>query len=223
MFFFIALGFPFLGGETKFLSASYVQTFRTTGLESLYQLADRAGLLLVVAVVAVEHPDEGPLRPFVIFGITGTDLTAPIVAETDLFQLLPITGYIILCRDLRMLSGLDGVLLRGQSVSVVTHRVQYVKTLQTFETRINIRSYITERVANVQSRTGRIGEHVQYIVFRLIRVLFDFINLFGNPVVVPLLLNLSEIVLHDRLSFLYRFLFKATKLVNLFILYELFT
>ncbi|KDS69224.1 hypothetical protein M092_3404 [Parabacteroides distasonis str. 3776 D15 iv] len=39
----------------------------------------------------------------------------------------------------------------------------------------------------------------------------------------PLLLNLSEIVLHDRLSFLYRFLFKATKLVNLFILYELFT
>ena len=135
----------------QFFAASNIQTFRSGLFESGNQFADRTCLLFIVAVVAVEHPDECPLRPFIIFRITSTDFAAPVIAETYFVHLFPITGDVFLCRYFRMLSGLDGILFCRQPISIVAHRVQDVKSLQTFIAGINIRSNITERVAYMQS------------------------------------------------------------------------
>ena len=96
---------------------------------------------------AVEHLDECPLRPFIIFGIASTDLAVPVVTETYFVHLFPITGDVFLCRHFRMLSGLDSILFCRQSVGIVAHRMQNVEALQAFVTGINIRSDITEWVA----------------------------------------------------------------------------
>ena len=147
LFFFIVFGFPFTGSEMQFFAASYIQTFRSGLFESGNQFADGTCLLFIVAVIAVEHLDECPLRPFIIFGIASTDLAVPVVTETYFVHLFPITGDVFLCRHFRMLSGLDSILFCRQSVGIVAHRMQNIETLQAFVTGINIRSDITEWVA----------------------------------------------------------------------------
>ena len=131
----------------QFFAASYIQTFRSGLFESGNQFADGTCLLFIVAVIAVEHLDECPLRPFIIFGIASTDLAVPVVTETYFVHLFPITGDVFLCRYFRMLSGLDSILFCRQSVGIVAHRMQDIETLQAFVTGINIRSDITEWMA----------------------------------------------------------------------------
>ena len=143
LFLLLAHCFPLVGCEAQLLRASHVQTFRTIGLESLHQLTDGASLLQVVAIVAVEHLLESPLGPFVITRVTRTHLAAPVEAETNLLQLLTVTGDVVLRRDLGMLSGLDRILLSGQSVGVISHRMQHVETLQTLVSGVNIGSNVS--------------------------------------------------------------------------------
>ena len=57
-----------------------------------------------------------------------------------------LTVDVILRGDFRMLSGLDGILFGGQSVRVVTHRMEHVEALQSLVSCINIRSDVSERM-----------------------------------------------------------------------------
>ena len=139
---FFVLGLPLVGRERKLFAASGVQPFGTSRLKSLYQLFDRASLLLVVVVVAVEHLNKSPLRPFVILGIAGAYLAAPIVAKTYLVQLLAIAVDILFGRNGRVLTGLYGILFGRKSVSIVTHGVKHVKSFQTLVTGIDVGSDI---------------------------------------------------------------------------------
>ena len=75
---FFAFGVPLFGGEVQFLTACGVQSFISVYGESIYQFLDGAGLLLVVAIVAVEHLLESPLCPVVIFRVAGADFAAPV-------------------------------------------------------------------------------------------------------------------------------------------------
>ena len=51
--------------------------------------------------------------------------------------------------DGRMLSGLDGILFCRQTVSVISHWVEYIEALQSFVTGVNIRSNVSQRMTYV--------------------------------------------------------------------------
>ena len=95
-----------------------------------------------------------------------------------------------------MLSRLYGVLFGGQPVSVVTHRVQHVETFEAFEAGVDIRSDISEGVSYVQSGTRRIGKHIQHIEFGFLTVFRNPIGVVIFPILLPFLLDFSEIVVH---------------------------
>ena len=99
-------------------------------------------------------------------------------------------------------SGLDGILLGRESVSIKTHRVQYIEALQAFKTGKNIGSDIPQRVADMQTRARRIRKHVKYIVFRLVRDIGGFEGFIFPPVLLPLFFDLPEIVIHIMLRML---------------------
>ena len=85
---------------------------------------------------------EGPLCPFIERRVTGPHFPTPVVAETDFLELRDIAVDVLKRRLLGMLARLDSVLLGRQTVTVKTHRVKDVKTLQAFVTAVNIASNI---------------------------------------------------------------------------------
>jgi len=111
LFFRFAHRLPLLGCERKLMGTGCIHALRAVLLKRSYQLRDRAGLLTSVVVIAVEHLQKCPLRPFVIFGITRAHLTTPIETEADLVELLPVTVDVLLGGYSRMLTGLNRILL----------------------------------------------------------------------------------------------------------------
>ena len=102
------------------------------------KFADGTCFLQRRIVIGVEHLQERPLRPFVELRIAGAHLTAPVIAETDFAQLLDVSFDILVGRHLRVLTGLDGILFRRQTVGVKTHRVQNIEALLTFVAAVDI-------------------------------------------------------------------------------------
>ncbi len=87
----------------------------------------------------------------VILRVAGTNFTVPIEAEANLVELLAVAVDVSHGSNLWVLTGLDSILLCRQSVSIVTHRVQYVKSVQTLVACIDIASDITKWVTYVQT------------------------------------------------------------------------
>ena len=87
----------------------------------------------------------------VILRVAGANLTVPIEAEANLVELLAVAVDVGYGSNLWVLTGLDSILLCRQSVSIVTHRVQYVKSVQTLVACIDIASDITKWVTYVQT------------------------------------------------------------------------
>ena len=103
-----------------------------------------------------------------------------------------------------MLSCLYGILLGRQSVGIVAHRVQHVEALQSLVACVYVAGNISERMANVQSCSRWIREHVEHVEFLLVLVLCHTIGLVLHPSFLPFLLNVSEIVFH---LYLYLFIY----------------
>ena len=76
----------------------------------------------------------------VILRVAGTNLAVPVEREADFVELLTITVDVGYGSYLWVLTGLDSILFCRQSVSIVTHRVQYVKSVQTLVACIDIAS-----------------------------------------------------------------------------------
>ena len=75
--------------------------------------------------------------------------------------------------------------------------IQYIETLQSFVAGVNIRSNISQRMTYMQSRTGGVGEHVQYIEFFLRFVFRHLVGFVFHPPFLPFLFNFPEIVFHS--------------------------
>ena len=163
LLFLFTLGIPFFGCEMKFFTTSYVETFCTLLSKTFFKFADRHCLLACVAIEVTEHLLESPLCPVVINRFASAYFTIPIKTETNLIQLFAIAVDVGFGSYSRMLTCLDGILFSRKSICIVTHRIQYIKSLQTLVTGINIAGNITERVTYVQSRTRRVREHIQYV------------------------------------------------------------
>ena len=87
----------------------------------------------------------------VILRVAGTNLTVPIEAEANLVELLAVAVDVCHGSNLWVLTSLDSILLCRQTVSIVTHRVQYIKSVQTLVACIDIASDITKWVTYVQT------------------------------------------------------------------------
>ena len=87
----------------------------------------------------------------VILRVAGTNLAVPIEAEANLVELLTVAVDVGYGSNLWVLTGLDSILLSRQTVSIVTHRVQYVESVQTLVACIDIASDITKWVTYVQT------------------------------------------------------------------------
>ena len=197
LLFFFAHGVPFVGSEAQFFAACGVQSFVSIFGECFCQFFNGTRLLFFVAVIAVEHLLESPLCPMIVFRIASTYFTVPVERETYFVQLLAIAVDIVDGSDCGMLPRLYGVLLCGQAVSVISHGIQDIETLQTFVTGINVRSDVSQRMSHMQTCAAGVGEHVQYIIFLLCFVFRHLVGFIFYPSFLPFLFNLSEIVFHN--------------------------
>ena len=195
--FLFGFGFPFVGRETHLLRAGGVESFGALRLETGDEFFDRFGLVRTAVVVVFEHLQKGPLGPFVIGGIAGADLTVPVEREADLVELFPVAGDVPFGRYGGVLPRLNGVLFGRQAESVVAHRMKYVEAAKPFVARVDVRSDIAQRVSDVQTRTRRVGEHVEHVEFGPRRVGLDLVGFIFLPAALPLGLDLLEIVLHS--------------------------
>ena len=150
--------------------------------------------------VVIKHLNKCPLSPFVVIGLTGSNLAIPVVTESNFVQLLAIASYVFLGGDGRMLPSLDGILLSRKSVRVITHGVKYIKSFQTFETTVNIRGNIAKWMPYVKTCSRWVGEHVQHIKFWFRGVYLCFVSFVLLPIGLPFLFYCSEIVFHNDLK-----------------------
>ena len=70
---------------------------------------------------------------------------------------------------------MDGILFGWQTICIESHRMQHIESFQTFISGINVGCDVAEWVADVQTGSGRIREHIQYIKFRFGRIDVDFV------------------------------------------------
>ena len=135
------------------LGAGCVDSFAAALFESCDQVLYRTGLAKGIVVPASEHLQESPLGPFVIGRITSTHLTVPVIGKTDAVHLLTVAVDVLDSRDLRMLAGLDGVLLGRKAEGVVSHGMQHIETLEPLVPGENITGYVPQWMAYMKSRT----------------------------------------------------------------------
>ena len=135
----------------------------------------------------------------VILGVAGAYLAVPVEGEAYVVELLAIACYVGNGCHLGVLSCLYGILLGRESVGVVAHGVEHVVAVLTLVARVDVAGYVAQGVAHMESRTGRVGEHVEHIELLLCGVLGDVVGLVLHPLALPLLLDFSEIVFHCRI------------------------
>ena len=121
---FTQIGDAIVHQDFLFLFAtSHIHAVGTYLFEGLYQFFDRASLFLIIAIIAVEHLLECPLRPMIILRFAGTYFAAPVKTETYLIQLLTVAVDIVDRSNCRMLSRLYSILFGGKSVSIISHGI----------------------------------------------------------------------------------------------------
>src|SRR5262245_5926399 len=125
--------------------------------------------------------NKDPLRPFIKRRIAGPDLPAPVIAETQLFKLLFKCPDIFFCRDGRVLTGLNSILLCRKSERVKAHWMEHIKSLQPFVSCVDIASDIAQRMPHMQAGTRGIGEKIESIVFRLALIDVNTVDVFLLP------------------------------------------
>ena len=145
---------PFVGSELKFFRTCYIKTVcRTLFFEEGNELFNRLCLLTGVAIEGVEHLLERPLCPMVVTGFAGAHFATPVEAETNLVQLLAVAVDIFRCGNCGVLTRLDGILFGGKTVSIVTHGVQHIKSVQALVACVNVRGDVAEGVSHMKTRT----------------------------------------------------------------------
>ena len=193
----LALCGPLLCRECQLGGASGGDTLGTLLLEVCYEVGNRLSLLRCGVVVVSKHLEEGPLCPLIVLRLAGAYLTAPVIRETYLIQLLTIASDVLFGSHCRVLTCLNCILLGWQTKCVVAHWVQHIVATQALIARVDVRCDVTEWVTYVQTRARRVGEHIQYIEFWSRAVDLYLVDAALLPLLLPFGLNLFEIILHN--------------------------
>ena len=166
------------------------------------QFLNRAGFIRFLIVPTFKELQENPLRPFVIFGVAGAHLAAPVKGKTYFIELFAVTGNIFLGGLGRMLARLYGILLCGQPKGIVTHRVQHVIALVALVAGVDITGNVAQRMPHMQARAGGIGKHVQNVIFWFVAIVLGFESLVIGPKFLPLCFYLVKVIFAHFLLFL---------------------
>ncbi len=202
LLFHIAHLLPLLGGEVEFRALCKVlRAFCALLLEVFHEFGNGEGLATLAAVEVVKHLLESPLRPVVILRVAGAHFAVPVERETYLVELFAVALYVCLGGNGGVLPGLDGVLLSRQTVGVVAHRVQHIKSALALVARVDVGGYVAQGVTHMKSRPRGVREHVEHVEFLFRVVNLHMVCLFRSPRLLPLLFNLSEIVFHQLITY----------------------
>ena len=83
------------------------------------------------------------------------------MAHAHAVQLATHVSNVGLGGNARVLAGPHGILLGGQTKSVITHGVKHVLALHTVEAGNHVSGQVTQGVTHVQALTRGVGEHIQ--------------------------------------------------------------
>ena len=161
------------------------------------ELSDGARTFFLRVVVALKHFHKCPLRPLVIFGVARTHFAVPIVAKSYLLQLLTIARYVFHRGHFRMLTGLDGILLGGQSIGIVAHRMEHIESFQSLVASKNIAGNVAQRMPHMKSGSRGIRKHIEHIIFGFVVIDFTAIRMVVAPPLLPFLFNFAKIIFHS--------------------------
>ena len=156
-------GGPFVRGAVGFAVAGGVQALGSPRAQVGHKRFDRLRALDRPVVPGAKQLQKDPLRPAVVGGVAGLDLTAPIKPEPQAVQLLAVALDVGLGGDGRVLAGLDGVLLRGESEGVKAHGVQHIEALMALKSADDVAGDVAQGVADVKACARRVGKHIQHI------------------------------------------------------------
>ena len=148
---------------------------------------------LAVGEAALQHFEEEPLVPAIVFGLAGGDFAVPIVAEGEAAMGLLHRGDVLegpLAR--RHLVG-DGGILGGKSEGVPAHGVQHVEAAHPLVAGKRVADRIVADVADVEGAAG-VGQHLQDVELRLGGILFGLVEIGVLPTLVPLQFDLDMVV-----------------------------
>ena len=120
---------------------------------------------LAIGEIALEHAQEKPLVPAVVFRFACGDFTMPVVAESESL------AHALHLRDVavgpfpRRHAALDGRIFRRQAKRVPTDGVQDVEPAHAFVTGDGVANRVIAHVTHVE-RAGGVRQHFEQIVFR---------------------------------------------------------
>ena len=120
--------------------------------------------LFAIRQAALEHLQEEPLVPLVVFRLAGGDLQIPVVGEAHAVHLALHLGDVRDRPIARMHAALDGRVLGGQAERVPAHGVQDVVAAHPHVARQRIADGIIAHVAHVQAAAG-VGQHFDDVIF----------------------------------------------------------
>jgi hypothetical protein len=148
---------------------------------------------LAVGQAALQHFEEEPLVPAVVFGLAGGDLSIPVVAEGEAAMGL-LHGRDVFERPLarRPLVG-DGGVFRGKAERVPAHGMQHVVAAHPLVAGQRVADGVVADVADVQRAAG-VGQHLEHVEFRLGGVLLGLVEIGVFPTRVPLQFDLVMVV-----------------------------
>ena len=144
---------------------------------------------------------EYPLRPFVVGGVAGGYRLSVVVGKAEHLQLRSKGLYIFLCEIGGVVARLDCVLLGRQTKRIEPDGVQYVVALHSLHSGDYVCCRIALGVADVQSRAGGVGEHIQNVVFGFGKVFKVGVEgIVFVPILNPFLFNIVKICIGHFLA-----------------------
>ncbi len=137
--------------------------------------------------------EEKPLRPFIVFGKAGDNLTVPIIYSPDALKLAAHILYIFHRPNIGMNPMIDSCVLRRQPESIKAHRMEHVIALHPLEPGMDIRGRHGIPVPDMEVTRG-IGEHGQGIELRATVTLLDLVKSVNCPFLLPLLFDFMRVI-----------------------------
>ncbi len=149
--------------------------------------------LLAFGQSRAQEIQEHLLLVLVIRGIAGREFPAPVERQPDRLQLLPHRRDVVVGPRLGRDIALDRGVFRRQPERVPAHRVQYVIAPGTHEARQHVAQRIVADMTDMDA-PGRVGEHLEHVVFRPRIVVFAGENGLVLPLALPARLGFTGVV-----------------------------
>src|SRR6266852_1078773 len=153
-----------------------------------------------VSEAALEHAQEEPLVPAIVFGLAGGDFAAPVVAEAEAAQDALEFSDVVVGPRAGMRLVLDGSVFGGQAEGIPAHGMEHVEAAHAFYARHHVADGVIAHVAHVE-RAGGIRQHLQRVILELGGICFCLDDARFGPALLPLGFDLLWVVFsHAELS-----------------------